>query len=83
MPWLLELSKDKKVQTVTPGEIRKTNGRSEQLIIKVSTTIQGGFKLLARKGNSVQEVFVVTSAGKEELSLSIKQSRPYGKRDKE
>ena len=76
MPWLLELSKAECIQTITPGVIKKTKGRSEYLTIKVSTSIKGGYKLLARKGSTVQEVFVVTKVTEENLSLMIRNSKP-------
>ena len=54
------ISKDNKVKTITPGRISKTKGRRESLELKITTKIKGCFKLLARKGNSVQEVFLIT-----------------------
>ena len=54
------ISKDNNIKTITPGRISKTNGRRECLELKITTRIKGGFKLLARKGNSVQEVFLIT-----------------------
>ena len=75
IPWLQNLAESKKIQTVTPGEIRTTKGRSENLKIRVSTSIQGGYKLIARKGRMVQEVFVITGLDKEDLITFIKKAQ--------
>jgi hypothetical protein len=48
------------IDTVTPAVISRVNGRCEGLKIRLSTEIKGGFKLIARRGSSAQEVFVVT-----------------------
>ena len=61
------LAKDKDIQTITPGKISKAKGRRELLEIKVTTKTKGGHKLIARRGNSVQEVFVITQLDKESL----------------
>lgn len=41
--------------------------------IKVSTPIRGGFKLIARKGKTFQEVFIVTTLNQLELEEAIAQ----------
>ena len=61
------ISKDNKIKTITPGRISKTKGRREALELKITTRIKGGFKLLARKGNSVQEVFIITEMDEDYL----------------
>ena len=43
--------------------------------LKVSVPITGGHKLIARKGKSAQEVFVITQWTKEELE-SANRSHP-------
>tara|TARA_B100000700_G_scaffold245023_1_gene273388 strand:+ start:631 stop:900 length:270 start_codon:yes stop_codon:yes gene_type:complete len=60
------------VRTVTPGAIAKTKGKRDQLEIKISTRIVGGFKLIARKGTSVQEVFVLTKLKEGDINLILK-----------
>ena len=77
--WLKSLSKIKGIKTITPGVIKKTKGKSEQLKINVSTKIKGGFKLIARKGRLVQEVFLITEKNEEELRESIYISKPQKK----
>lgn len=61
------------VQTVTPGAIANVRANSEDLRIKVSVPIRGGYKLIARKGKTVQEVFVLTSLDKTKLEAAIAQ----------
>jgi hypothetical protein len=47
--------------------ISRVRGRSPGLRLRVSTPITGGHKLVARRGGSAQEVFVVTSLEKQTL----------------
>ncbi len=61
------LSKEKKIKTITPGRIAKTKGKTEKLNFKITTKVKGGFKVLARKGRSVQEIFIITDLDKEGL----------------
>ena len=65
---LKKLAEEKKIKTITPGKIEKTKGRGTSLILKVTTETIGGFKLLARRGSSVQEIFIVTTLNRSELT---------------
>jgi hypothetical protein len=58
---------------VTPAVISRVRGRSAQLRLRVSAPITGGHKLVARRGNSVQEVFVVTGWSREQLQQQLDQ----------
>ena len=60
IPLLKILASKPYIDTVTPAVISRVNGRCERLMIRVSTEIKGGYKLIARRGSSAQEVFVVT-----------------------
>ncbi len=60
IPQLKVLASKPYIDTVTPAVISRVNGRCEGLKIRLSTEIKGGFKLIARRGSSAQEVFVVT-----------------------
>ena len=71
IPWLKLLAKDPEIQTITPGVISRVRGRSSDLQLRGSIPVTGGFKVLARKGTSAQEVFVVTQLGKDELLKRI------------
>ncbi len=76
IPWLKSLSNEKDIQTITPAVISRVRGRSPELQLRVSTPIQGGYKLVARKGSSAQEVFVVTSKSRLELEKAVLHHRP-------
>ena len=74
--WLKKISEGDDVKTVTPASISKTNGRGEKLILKVTIKTNEGYKLLARKGKLVQEVFLVTTLDKENINELIKKANP-------
>ena len=67
IPVLKKLATHEKIKTVTPAIISKVRGRSSKLIIRVSVIITGGFKAIARKGQSAQEIFINTDMNVEEL----------------
>ena len=67
IPVLRKLASHEKVKTVTPAIISKVRGRSSKLIIRVSVITTGGFKAIARKGQSAQEVFITTDMNIDEL----------------
>ncbi len=67
IPWLRELASDPQVQTITPGVIARVKGRCQELTLRPSIPIKGGFKLMARRGGSAQEVFVITTLDKPAL----------------
>jgi hypothetical protein len=71
MPVLEKLTQVPGIRTVTPGVIASIRGQSPQLQLRISTPIQGGFKLIARRGKSVQEVFILTTLCQEELQMAI------------
>ena len=67
IPVLKKLASHEKVKTVTPAIISKVRGRSSKLIIRVSVITTGGFKAIARKGQSAQEIFITTDMNIDEL----------------
>lgn len=70
---LLEtLAQHPQVTTLTPAVIRNGRSHAPHLRLKVSAPIRGGYKLIARKGKSVQEVFALTSLDQAELEAEIK-----------
>ena len=71
--WLKRIAECEAVKTVTPAALSKAKGREEKLALKVTIKTTEGFKLIARKGTSIQEIFVVTSLEKEELENKIKE----------
>lgn len=73
IPILERLAKRPGIRTITPAVIGKTRSNIPTLKLKISVPILGGFKLIARKGKTFQEVFVITSLGKDELEAAIAQ----------
>jgi hypothetical protein len=61
IPLLKQLAREEGIETVTPAVICRVRGRCVGLRLRISAPITGGFKLVARRGTSAQEVFVVTS----------------------
>ena len=80
--WLKEIAKRSAIKTVTPASLSKTNGRGEKLVLKVTVKTSEGYKLLARKGQLVQEVFLVTSLDKSEIIKIIEETNPNPYRKK-
>jgi hypothetical protein len=67
IPVLKRLAAVPGIDTVTPAVISRVRGRSPVLRLRISAPISGGFKLLARRGSSAQEVFVVTTLERDGL----------------
>ncbi len=59
------------IKTLTPAVISRGRSNAPKLRLKVSVPILGGFKLIARKGSSIQEVFVITDLTAEQLTAAI------------
>ncbi len=73
IPLLRRLAAEEGIDTVTPAVISRVRGRSPSLRLRVSAPILGGHKLLARRGGSAQEVFVVTGWSREHLQRKLEQ----------
>ena len=67
IPLLKRRAEEGGIETVTPAVICRVRGRCVGLRLRISIPITGGFKLLARRGTSAQEVFVVTSWERQRL----------------
>ena len=67
IPILKKLASNERIKTVTPAIITKVRGRSSKLIIRVSVITMGGYKAIARKGQSAQEIFITTDMNIDEL----------------
>ena len=74
--WLKKIAAIDDIKTVTPASLSKTNGRGENLGLKITVKTNEGYKLLARKGKLVQEVFLVTSLDESELKELIEKTNP-------
>ena len=71
LPVLRKLSRDINIKTITPGVISRAKGRSSKLIIRLSVKTINGYKAIARKGQTAQEVFISTDLSKDELKQII------------
>ena len=71
IPILQKLALDINIKTITPAAISRARGRSSKLIIRLSVKTINGYKAIARKGNTAQEVFISTELSKDELKEII------------
>ncbi len=71
IPVLKKLASNERIKTVTPAIISKVRGRASKLIIRVSAITIGGYKAIARKGQSAQEIFITTDMNIDELRYLI------------
>jgi hypothetical protein len=71
IPILERLCKQEGIQTVTPGVIGRVKGHCPKLQLRVSVPIRGGFKVIARQGKTVQEVFILATLEQEQLEQAI------------
>ncbi len=71
VPILEKLALDVNIKTVTPAVISRVRGRSSKLIIRLSVKTINGYKAIARKGKTAQEVFISTDLSKDELKKII------------
>ena len=71
IPLLKRLVRHPRIDTITPAVIARVRGRAPELRLRISAPITGGWKLLARRGSSAQEVFVVTELDAPELEQAI------------
>ncbi|MEY3750430.1 MAG: hypothetical protein RLZZ11_924 [Cyanobacteriota bacterium] len=74
IPLLKRLVRDEQIDTITPAVISRVKGRAPELRLRVSTPITGGWKLVARRGSSAQEVFVVTGLDAASLEQRIERA---------
>lgn len=68
---LERLTKLNGLQTITPGVIGRAKGHAPHMQLRVSVAIRGGFKVIARQGKTVQEVFILTTMSQDELEEAI------------
>jgi hypothetical protein len=71
IPLLRKLALHPQVDTITPAVISRVRGRSQGLRLRISAPLTGGWKLLARRGSSAQEVFLTTSLDREALQRAV------------
>ncbi len=56
-----------RIKTITPAIISRVRGRSSNLVLRISVKTINGYKAIARKGKTAQEVFISTDLSKDEL----------------
>ena len=71
IPILQKLSLNINIKTITPAVISRVKGKSSKLIIRLSVKTINGYKAIARKGKTAQEVFISTDLSKDELKQVI------------
>ncbi|MBW4614702.1 MAG: DUF2103 domain-containing protein [Desmonostoc vinosum HA7617-LM4] len=71
IPILERLCQQDGIQTVTPGVIGRVKGHCPHMQLRVSVPIRGGYKVIARQGKTVQEVFILTNLTQEQLETAI------------
>ena len=73
IPKLKKIAAEDDVKSVIPGEIKRSKGKSNSFKLKISAIIRGGYKLIARKGKSLQEVFIITKLEREVLERLVQE----------
>ena len=71
IPILRRLALNINIKTITPAVISRVKGKSSKLIIRLSVKTINGYKAIARKGKTAQEVFISTDLSKGELKKII------------
>ncbi|MBW4641650.1 MAG: DUF2103 domain-containing protein [Goleter apudmare HA4340-LM2] len=71
IPILERLCQQDGIQTVTPGVIGRVRGHAPKMQLRISVPIRGGYKVIARQGKTVQEVFILTILEQEQLLDAI------------
>ena len=67
IPVLKKLALNIRIKTITPAIISRVRGRSTNLVIRISVKTINGYKAIARRGKTAQEVFISTDLSKDEL----------------
>ena len=71
IPILKKLALNINIKTITPAVISRAKGRCSKLTIRLSVKTINGYKAIARKGKTAQEVFISTDLSKDELKQII------------
>ncbi len=67
IPVLKKLALNNRIKTITPAIISRARSNSCNFVIRVSVKTINGYKAIARKGKTAQEVFISTDLSKDEL----------------
>ena len=68
---LKKISKEKSILTITPGVISRARSNSNKFTIKITREVQGGHRAIARKGRTIQEIYILSNLSKEGLKAII------------
>ena len=68
---LEKLALNEEIKTISPGILSRVKGKSENLTLRVTSQIRGGYKVNARKGFMNQEIFILTDLTKKGLEKLI------------
>ena len=71
IPILQKLALNINIKSITPAALSRVKGRSSKLIIRISVKTINGYKAIARKGKTAQEVFISTDLSKDDLKQII------------
>ncbi|WP_017652451.1 DUF2103 domain-containing protein [Fortiea contorta] len=71
IPILERLCHQHGIQTVTPGVLGRVKSHCPQMQLRISVPILGGYKVIARQGKTVQEVFILTTLDQDKLLEAI------------
>ncbi len=71
IPILERLCQQDGIQTVTPAVIGRAKGHCPKMQLRVSVPILGGYKIIARHGKTVQEVFILTTLPQDILEQAM------------
>ena len=71
IPILQKLALSNNVKMITPAVISRVKGRSSKFVIRLSVKTVNGYKAIARKGKTAQEVFISTDLSKDELKKML------------
>ena len=71
IPILEKLALNINIRTITPAVISRVRGKSSKLKIRLSVKTINGYKAIARKGKTAQEVFISTDLSKADLKQVI------------
>ena len=71
IPVLQKLASNINIKTITPAVISRVRGRSSKLTLRLSVKTINGYKAIARRGKTTQEVFISADLSKDELKEII------------
>ena len=71
IPILQKIALNNNVKMITPAVISRVKGRSSKFTIRLSVKTVNGYKAIARKGKTAQEVFISTDLSKDELKKML------------